>query len=265
MQIRPSKFGGSFNLGGEKDVCIRKKNGIEIKDTGNKNFVGKVENDKMIISVKQQVNVKDIDEEYILGKMMYKGELGIKDEDIRYSFDYDTHNFHIVPSKKGFELGVKIKDVYKDIQKKLPKEIRLLGNGQGNKEFTSNHFFKYCRPDNEEYEYLIMFSRLWVQDNKINNNFLQTQFVRYRWKEGGKELSKKGRQNINWQDDKFDMMYPLSGEDGSFCYNTKSGHCVYNPYDLTIESDSEKIAKQFIAFMRGEIIVFSKDNPNSIC
>ena len=206
-------------------------------------------------------------------------------EDGWFSFNKNWHDYHLLP-KDYQQLDVTPKDIYDQIEIEMSRILSFgsdikfnskdgkimgqrvfLGSGRGRNTrygHTGLHIYNYCHPAEDEYEYLILFSRLWLDGDKINNNFLQAQFVRNKWKEKGKELS-TNKANINWQADEFDMMYPLSGEDGSFCYNTKSGHCVYNPYDLTIKSDSEKIAKQFLAFISGEIIDFSEDSLERVC
>ena len=207
----------------------------------------------------------------------YKGGkiIGIeKEENIWYSFDQDSGNFHIMPDE-SIEIKIECEDseeisLYKKldcIREKVKGKVQTkrIWIGPGKEENTNecirNH--KYICAYIEKTDYLMSFNRLWcdVKTDGIHicNNFGQAQFMCF--PREIKNGSDKG--NINrFPNKEFKMMYPRSAEDGEL--EGSGRHLVFNtPYD--INSDVEKIAKCFAEFIRLCEELCEKDTEVELC
>lgn len=235
---------------------------------GNKGWMAKVENEKLIVWENdwpdKRYYVDDVDGFEDFSGFVKKGE-----KNIWCSFNPDMNDFHIVPDKDavgGDDESGYIKTCNKlfDEIKKSGKNITFMGRGGGNQQQTVCHRFNYGNIGN--YQYLISFNRLWCDANRhIHNNFGQMQFMRYRIKcDNGKEFADR-YQNINWGvGPEFRMMYPSFDEDRDGQFDPDSGHLSYNaPFELKqivsdgkIDWDSEctkkwisEVAKAFDEFI----------------
>ena len=195
----------------------------EQKDCENKCMQGKNLEEQIYICLNYYLGEKK--------KIDYCFNLNEKNNHI-FSYDPGSHNFHIVPKErekydfKEINEGLKNQGIV--FLNKYGKELDdregpLLGVGYG-RNAAKNHLFNYCHTKEGDYGYIIALDRFWVCGNRIININNGIQFFRYKWES----------ENINWENNAFDMMYPRSGEDGFFCWNTNTGHCVYNPPQLSI-------------------------------
>ena len=181
-------------------------------------------------------------ETYFVDQLSYAKDLGFKDtNDIWYSYDPDSHNFHIVPDPSKdknnhyFDLCTV---AFSMIEVAMP-ERKLLGRSQS-KPWLKLHRYKYVNVD--PYQYLISFNRLWCDNGKhIHNTLGMMQVMRYRVKcDCGKDLAAKYQ--INWdKGTNFKMMYPSSGEHGAGRYDPESGSLVYNMPFSILESKNENV------------------------
>lgn len=181
-------------------------------------------------------------------------------KDIWCSFDRDSKNFHIVPQGDiRLEIDGYNGTVYdyrqyilynimnefekRGIQKKKrdAKDTNEIENtyckSQGRPQWTKNQ--QWISVIKGKYEYLLVLGRLWCNNNVVNNAFDKIQFMRY-------PIADK---QINLVNGKFQMMYPTSNADGAYNFDKNSDHLTYNPMGLTIMSDVEAIANQFIDFI----------------
>ena len=214
---------------------------------------------KLFVTTKGKTKKK-----YIVDEFENKTGRTFDKEDLWYSFDPDSYNFHIVPQKEakfddeGKErisdwLKGKLECIKAAAESKTPPEITIGGVSEGTAKEGCTYNHKWICAKSEKNEYLMSFNRLWCDakddGTHIHNNFGQAQFMCF-----PREINRRGKDvgNINRFSDGssviFKLMYPRSGDDGEGRFDCESGHLVYNAsYD--INCDAEKIAQAFVEFI----------------
>lgn len=213
------------------------------------------------------VTNKTLEQKYVVDGFKNNTNYEFDEEDLWYSFDPDSGNFHIVPDKSArIEVDKDIKRfidiaaflqerlecIRKKIEEKSIPNITVYGKVSKGNPPNINH--RYICVNSGGNQYLLSFNRLWCEDRDgdsdngsdnqtfhIHNNFGQAQFMCYPIK-----VAREAVGEINCIDGKFRLMYPNSDEDRQ--YKSEAGHIAYNaPY--TIKNTPEEIAESFVRFI----------------
>lgn len=159
------------------------------------------------------------------------------------TYDNVSLNYHMVPryDENNSSVNKYLKDVTDLIKniKSCLSERKIALKGGPNSKNTKLHQYRYVVFG--EWEYLLSFNRLWVENERVNNNMGEIQFMKYSKIMDGPNYVSEGKSII---------MYPSSAEDGNLIKNKKS--TVYNPIGLNVESNAKDIADAFIRFIENE-------------
>ena len=213
----------------------------------------------------RDVKVRDVDIRkecygFGFGDIVNKDMFNLDEKKIRYSFDTESYNFHIVPDKsdesdKGYFDRIEIlKEV---LQEKLKnsiefKEAGIISRsraGMGIYPHNKNH--KWQEVIINEYSYLIAFQTLYCNDGIISCELGRVQLV---------ACGKNDKLNIKENNQLF-LMYPSDNERELIDWNGKNIRRVYNTdyridYNISdYNEEAKKIMKMFIAFVKQSIAI----------